>query len=93
MTADPDTRRGSKTDPRLASFLEGMSPVVVELARWPSGDEYELISYFTPLMPPVDLVMSVRGVVVRDRSVLVYDDDVGPHIIPGGRVEPVRPHW
>jgi 8-oxo-dGTP pyrophosphatase MutT (NUDIX family) len=88
MTSDPGSRAGADVDPRLALFLNSRSPVAVELVKWPDGHEFQLESYFTSAMPPFELVTSVRAIVVRDRGVLVFDDDVGPHVIPGGRVEP-----
>lgn len=88
MTTGPAARNSADVDPRLASFLQALAPVAVEHVRWPNGHEFELESYFTSDMPPFEFVTSVRAVVVRDGAVLVFDDDVGPHVIPGGRVEP-----
>lgn len=88
MTTDPAAAGNAEVDPRLATFLEDLTPVAVEHIRWPDGHEFELESYFTSAMPPFDLVTSVRALVTRDGAVLVFDDEVGPHIIPGGRVEP-----
>jgi 8-oxo-dGTP pyrophosphatase MutT (NUDIX family) len=88
MTADPTARAGGDIDPRLSLFLRSRTPVAVEHVTWPDGHEFQLESYFTSVMPPFELITSVRAIVVRDGGVLVFDDDVGPHVIPGGRVEP-----
>lgn len=88
MTTDPSAGSNAEVDPRLASFLKDLTPVAAEHVRWSDDHEFEVESYFTSAMPPFDFVTSVRALGVRDGSVLVFDDEVGPHVIPGGRVEP-----
>lgn len=77
----------AEVDPRLLAFIADLTPIEAESGKWPDGHEFVLSSYFTEAVPPLDLVTSVRAVVVRNGGLLVFDDDVGPHIIPGGRVE------
>lgn len=38
--------------------------------------------------PPIDLVTSVRGVVFKKSTVIVVDDGIDSHVMPGGRMEP-----
>lgn len=40
------------------------------------------------MLPPLDYVVSVRAVVVRDDQVLTVRDPNGLHITPGSRIEP-----
>ena len=45
-------------------------------------------SYLCDGMPPLELVTSVRAVVLRGREVLAVRDPGGLHVMPGGRREP-----
>jgi 8-oxo-dGTP pyrophosphatase MutT (NUDIX family) len=55
---------------------------------WPGATEFEVASYVTEREPPTALVTSVRAVVHRGASVLIFDDDRSEsHVLPGGRRE------
>jgi 8-oxo-dGTP pyrophosphatase MutT (NUDIX family) len=47
-----------------------------------------ITSYVTDILPPVEHVRSVRCVAFRGDSVLALRDQVGAHVLPGGRREP-----
>jgi ADP-ribose pyrophosphatase YjhB (NUDIX family) len=70
-----------------AEFLAGRVPEAEEAARWGSTS-LRVESYLGDKMPPVELVTSVRAVVLRGCEVLVVRDPDGLHITPGGRREP-----
>jgi len=46
-----------------------------------------IIGYLSTESPPVDLVSSVRAIVLKGDHVLVIRNLEGAHILPGGRVE------
>ncbi len=75
-------------DPRIEAALRGLAPGAVERVRWPRA-ELEVTNYFTAVLPPLDLVTRVRGILVRDGRILVFDGPDGwSHIVPGGGIEP-----
>lgn len=52
----------------------------------------DVASYLTERTPPMSMVSSVRAVVRRGETVLVFDDARGvPHLLPGGRREDDEP--
>jgi 8-oxo-dGTP pyrophosphatase MutT (NUDIX family) len=73
----------------VVEFLAGRSPVAVGQAAWANGTmPMAISSYFTPDHPPLDLITSVRGVLLRDDQVCVVESSDGTfHLTPGGRRE------
>jgi 8-oxo-dGTP pyrophosphatase MutT (NUDIX family) len=71
----------------LADFLSNYQPQVEELVHW---DDLRLrvTSYLSGEIPPLELVTSVRAVVLNDSSVIVVRAPEGLHLLPGGRREP-----
>ena len=71
----------------LATFLEGLSPVVSEDVVW--DDRMRLhVSVYLSEIPPQRYVTSARAVVLRNGGVLVaQDQDTLRHILPGGRLK------
>jgi 8-oxo-dGTP pyrophosphatase MutT (NUDIX family) len=72
----------------LQAFISGKVPVAEETESW-GAMPLRIESYLSHEEPPITYITSVRGVVIRDRSVLVYwDDRDQPQILVGGRCEP-----
>lgn len=82
------TRLGFGTPhPALAEALSGLSPLVVEDARW--GEmPLRIAAHAGMYRGPDELVSSVRCIVLDGDRVLVCDTPNGPHVVPGGRREP-----
>jgi 8-oxo-dGTP pyrophosphatase MutT (NUDIX family) len=73
----------------LADFLLYHSPLARESVVWGEGTiPLAVTSYLSQELPPLDLVTSVRAVVIRGEQVLVVRDPGRYHIIPGGQREP-----
>ncbi len=76
------------SDAAADEFLKLYSPVSVEAQTWLAGEiELTVSSYITCDEPPPQLVVSVRALVFRDKSILLMQNVNGCHIHPGGRVE------
>jgi 8-oxo-dGTP diphosphatase len=58
-----------------------------EQAEWPPA-QLRVRTYLATMLPPLDLVTSVRALVRQDDQILVVRDPVSVHILPGGRREP-----
>lgn len=73
----------------LNSFLKDQVPQGEEITDWGDGTMPLLITaYLTTDQPPLDYVTSVRAVLLRGDSVLVYwDPSERPQLLPGGRRE------
>jgi 8-oxo-dGTP pyrophosphatase MutT (NUDIX family) len=73
----------------LDAFLKNRAPDAEETVDWGGGTmPLHLTAYLTSDAPPLDYVMSVRGVVLRDDSILVFWDSTdSPQLLPGGRRE------
>jgi 8-oxo-dGTP pyrophosphatase MutT (NUDIX family) len=71
----------------LAEYLTKYRPQSEELVLW---DDLRLrvTSYLSSEIPPLELVTSVRAVVLNGRSVIVVRAPEGLHLLPGGRREP-----
>jgi ADP-ribose pyrophosphatase YjhB (NUDIX family) len=70
-----------------AEFLAVYAPQAGEVVRW--GElRFRVASYLGEHLPPLELISSVRAVVLRDDGVLVVRDPEAVHILPGGRREP-----
>ena len=76
----------------LRRFLAGQKHVSQGTATWPNGIELEIAGYFCVENPPLELVSSVRAIVLREDHVLVMRNLDGTHIVPGGRVEEGETH-
>jgi len=70
-------------------FLADKQPALVSYVNWWRQQlDFEVASYLDPVIPPVRLVTSVRGVVWYDERVIVLENEDGRHFLPGGRPEP-----
>jgi 8-oxo-dGTP diphosphatase len=71
----------------LADFLARYRPQAEEIVPW---DDLRLrvTSYLCGEPPPLELVTSVRAIVLNDASVIVVRAPEGMHLLPGGRREP-----
>ncbi len=58
-----------------------------EQTEWPPV-RLRVRTYLTTVLPPLDLVSSVRALVRQGDQILVVRDPVSVHILPGGRREP-----
>lgn len=69
-----------------ATFLGGLTPRFEDATWW--GDIHLAYAiYVTRKPPPAELVSSVRAVVLKGRSVVMVNDSVAAHVMPGGRIE------
>lgn len=73
----------------LARFLEGCGEGATETARWGNGTiPLRITAYLTGEEPPLPLVTSVRALVLRGDTVLIFwDHRDRPQLLPGGRRE------
>ena len=72
----------------LATLL-ALTPDATEKWYWPTLDQrFDVAAYLTALEPPLDLVVSVRAIVLRAGEVFVFESEGTTHAIPGGRREP-----
>lgn len=72
----------------LEAFVAGRTPSYEGVTQW--GEAVRLAVRILPCaeLPPADLVTSVRGVVFKAGKVVVVDDGIDSHVMPGGRREP-----
>jgi 8-oxo-dGTP pyrophosphatase MutT (NUDIX family) len=68
-------------------IVAGLALQADEQAEWPPL-RLRVRTYLTTTLPPLDLVSSVRALVIHGDQVLVVRDPVSVHILPGGRREP-----
>jgi 8-oxo-dGTP pyrophosphatase MutT (NUDIX family) len=71
----------------LAAFLAQYQPGAEETIRW-DDMRLRVTSYLCPELPPLELITSVRAVILKDSLVMVVRDPDSTHILPGGRREP-----
>ena len=72
----------------LAQFIARHTRINEEQTSWGDGTlPLRIVSYLSDALPPIAYVTSVRGIVLRDASVLVLRNVHGTHIMPGGRCE------
>lgn len=72
----------------LFTFLQSYIPIAQESAIWGNGTiPLEITSYLSQELPPLDLITSVRALVIGSNQVLVVRDPGGYHLLPGGRRE------
>jgi ADP-ribose pyrophosphatase YjhB (NUDIX family) len=57
-----------------------------EIAEWPPL-QFRVRTYLSTTLPPLDLISSVRAVVRSGNDVMVVQDPISVHILPGGRRE------
>ena len=74
-------------DRDLAAFLAPMTAVAEEMLTWPVGT-MRLACYLTDRTAPRRYVTSARAVVTDGDRVVVVEDPISKHIMPGGRLEP-----
>ena len=74
-------------DDELAEFLGPLTPIAGEVVTWPWGI-MRLAYYLTDRTPPGRYVASARAVVTDRSRVLVVQDPIDRHVMPGGRLEP-----
>lgn len=77
-------------DEALAWFLRHRMPEAEDTAVWADGTiPLRITAYLTAEEPPSSYVTSVRGIVVRDETVLVlWNEQDERYLLPGGRCEP-----
>ncbi len=71
----------------LSAFLQQQKLLGEDTTIW-GTTPLRFASYLSQELPPLDLVTSVRAVVLRDDTALVVRDPSCFHILPGGRREP-----
>lgn len=83
----PDTGSPAYPAPWLSD--DAGLPVSTETVMWVAGTlEFQMDTYVTDHLPPLDLVTSARCIVLQEDCVLVLTDADGQtHIVPGGRRE------
>lgn len=76
-------------DASLHDFLTGRSRACEEEAVWGGGTiPLRISAYLTPDEPPLPYVTSVRAILLRGDTILVFwDDRARPQLLPGGRRE------
>ena len=73
-------------DDELYEFLGPLTPISEEVVTWPMGI-MQVACYLTDRTPPGRYVASARAVVTDGSRVLVVQDPIDRHIMPGGRLE------
>jgi len=71
----------------VAAFLRDHRPSSREPIAWSNGLSFEFTSILTKDLPPLPLITSVRAILECNGEVLVFEDDLAPHVIPGGHRE------
>jgi 8-oxo-dGTP pyrophosphatase MutT (NUDIX family) len=72
----------------VLAFLTSYVPIDDERAVWANGTmPLAITSFLADQLPPLELVTSVRSIVLQGNSVLVLRNSDGLHIMPGGRRE------
>ena len=80
-------REGEKLEDDLAAFLFPLTAFAEEMHPWPVST-MRLACYLTDDTPPFRYVVSARAVVTDGDKVLVVEDPIHKHIMPGGMLEP-----
>lgn len=70
------------------ALIAGRPPNYEGEARWGPQIHLSVRVFTCAELPPADLVTSVRGVVFKGSKVVVVDDGIDSHVMPGGRMEP-----
>jgi ADP-ribose pyrophosphatase YjhB (NUDIX family) len=73
----------------VSSFLADKTPVLVSAVRWGHQQlEFDVASYLSQRIPPMELITSVRGIVLYKDRIVVMENEDGLHFMPGGRLKP-----
>ncbi len=73
----------------LTAFLASSVLIDEERALWADGTlPLAITSFLGDRLPPLELVTSVRSIVLRGSAILVLHNRHSSHIMPGGRREP-----
>jgi 8-oxo-dGTP pyrophosphatase MutT (NUDIX family) len=73
---------------RVTKLFDRATLIADETTAWYEGTlPLRVRSYLTNTLPPLDLVTSVRAVVLRGDQVLVVRDPDMTHVLPGGKRE------
>ena len=76
----------------LAAFIARCRPLVEEGIIWGPASRFLCRAYAAGELPPLDVVTSVRCIVLRGDTVLALirapEDEDEAHVVPGGRREP-----
>lgn len=73
-------------DEELNEFFAPLDFCVDEVLEWPIG-KLRVRTYLTDDVPPVRYVSSARAVITDGDQVLIVEDPIRTHILPGGRLE------
>lgn len=69
-------------------FLNQLVPQAMHEEVWGGDQRFEVSSYLTQNLPPLEFISSVRVVVLKAGEVLViHDSSDTDHVVPGGRRE------
>lgn len=71
----------------LDELLGGAPALYAGEVIWPDAIRLAVGVYPCTSAPAPELVSSVRGVVFKGAKVIVVDDQVASHVMPGGRIE------
>lgn len=72
----------------LQRFIQTHEPQCEEIVVWGGGQTpLRVVAYRCQTLPPLSLVTSVRGIVLRGDAVLVLRNRDETHLVPGGRCE------
>lgn len=71
----------------LDALIAGTTPIYEGETRWGPMVHLAVRIFASEILPPADLVTSVRGVVFKAARVVVVDDTIESHVMPGGRME------
>lgn len=72
----------------LNAFVASHTAAYTGETRWGSAVHLAVRMFPCAQPPPMKLVTSVRGVVFKGANVVVVDDTIESHVMPGGRMEP-----
>lgn len=72
----------------LEALVASRAPLYVGEARWSEAIHLAVQLFPCAEPPSTDLVTSVRGVLFKGSRVVVVDDGIDSHVMPGGRLEP-----
>jgi len=70
----------------IDQIVAPLTALTDEVAEWPPL-RFRVRTYLTAVLPPLDLVSSVRALVRDHTHILVVRDPISVHILPGGRRE------
>jgi 8-oxo-dGTP pyrophosphatase MutT (NUDIX family) len=70
----------------IRNFFSSLSPIAEDEVAWLGGSiRLRLRVYLTERMPALDIVTSVRAILVTDAGCAVLSNADGFHVLPGGR--------